>query len=444
MKKLFSILILICLITSVHAQKIVKAGNWKGNAYTFGSDKTSEIVSNAINAYNNLDLDLYLSYFTDDYVNNNKERLKKLFNSYKTVKKDVWAIIPVRNIKNETYVLTYSDVTREWKNKSKSKHSQHDIYFVNDTTKKITGFWSTLAPDDSNDFGLPTGGKIYLKSGNTTFQFTNRGEIAAIEKMQIALNKMDVEGLSAVFTDSITWKGSNGVIEKAPTKAFWTKSFSNLQSMNWKVQYVLPWKITDTDPVSGILVAASYDQVLKDGTKLSKNQNMIFTYELDGKISTVDNYIKDVKPAVSAVNKSKEVVTKFWNALSTGDLETLKKTMSKDFSFSLNVKNPEKYKFPDGTVLKAEYKGQDEFFGEFLGKALGMMKTPLKFNLDDMMVNEKSASIVWHGETTTKYGDYNNKYIYYLKIDANGLISSMTEYTDTYYAETNLFGLKIK
>ena len=118
--------------------------------------------------------------------------------------------------------------------------------------------------------------------------------------------------------------------------------------------------------------------------------------------------------------------------------------MSKDFSFSLNVKNPEKYKFPDGTVLKAEYKGQDEFFGEFLGKALGMMKTPLKFNLDDMMVNEKSASIVWHGETTTKYGDYNNKYIYYLKIDANGLISSMTEYTDTYYAETNLFGLKIK
>lgn len=93
-------MLIIATVTNLNAQKNVKAGMWDGHPYTFGNDKTSEVVKNAIDAYNNLDIDKYLSYFTDDYVNKNKERLTKLFNSYKIVKKDVWAIIPLRNVKH--------------------------------------------------------------------------------------------------------------------------------------------------------------------------------------------------------------------------------------------------------------------------------------------------------------------------------------------------------
>ena len=62
---------------------------------------------------------------------------------------------------------------------------------------------------------------------------------------------------------------------------------------------IIPYKLTDTDPESGILVNATSKQVAKDGTVTSKRQMIGFTYNLDGKISAANNFTKDIVPVVT-------------------------------------------------------------------------------------------------------------------------------------------------
>ena len=77
---------IILLASSANAQKIDKAGIWKDTekgttgVWSLGSDKVAEIVTNSVNAYNKLDLNLFLSYFADEYLAKNKKNLTKLFN----------------------------------------------------------------------------------------------------------------------------------------------------------------------------------------------------------------------------------------------------------------------------------------------------------------------------------------------------------------------------
>ena len=286
---------IILLTSSVNAQEVLKAGIWKdtdkgtSGVWSLGSDKVAEVVTNSVNAYNKLDLNLYLSYFTDEYVAKNKKNLTKLFNEYKAVNKSVFGVLPLRSTLNDqkfTYVQLYSDRSREWKNGSKSKESIHDFYLVNDTTNKIQAIYSFTSPDLTNEFGLPNGGKYYSKKDTSTITFSNRGEVDLIESLVKDWNKMDGKAVAKYFEDTINVTNNEGRKSKI-TKSQWANIFDNVESVDWKLTMIMPGKITNTDPVSGIIVLSNYKEKKKDGTSKYVSSYHWFMYGLNKKITSV-------------------------------------------------------------------------------------------------------------------------------------------------------------
>jgi hypothetical protein len=305
MKKLLMVAsAIILLASSANAQKIEKAGIWKDSdkgttgVWSLGSDKVADVVTNAVNAYNKLDLNLYLSYFADEYVAKNKKNLTKLFNEYKAVNKNVFGVLPLRSTLNNekyTYVQLYSDRSREWKNGSKSKESIHDFYVVNDTTNKIQAIYSFTSPDINNEFGLPNGGKYYSKNDTSTITFSNRGEVELIENLMKDCNKMDGKALSKYFADTVSITNHEGRKFKVANSQ-WASMFDDLESVEWKLTMVNPGKITNTDPVSGIIVLSNYKEKKKDGTKKNVSAFHWYMYGLDKKITSVSWMERPIMP----------------------------------------------------------------------------------------------------------------------------------------------------
>jgi hypothetical protein len=273
MKKLLMIASAIILLSSsVNAQKIDKAGLWKDTekgttgVWSLGSDKVAEIVTNSVSAYNKLDLNLFLSYFADEYVAKNKKNLTKLFNEYKMANKNVFSVLPLRSTLNNekyTYVQLYSNRSREWKNGSKSKENIHEFYVVNDTTNKIQDIYSFSSPDQNNEFGLPNGGKYYSKNDTSTITFSNRGEVDLIESLVKDWNKMDGKALAKYFADTVSITTNEGRKLKIANSQ-WANTFDDIESIEWKLTMVNPGKITNTDPVSGIVVLSNLKEKKKD------------------------------------------------------------------------------------------------------------------------------------------------------------------------------------
>ena len=296
MKKLLIIASAIILLTSsVSAQKIAKAGIWKDNekgttgVWSLGSDKVAEVVTNSVSAYNKLDLNLFLSYFADEYVAKNKKNLTKLFNEYKVANKNVFSVLPLRSTLNNekyTYVQLYSNRSREWKNGSKSKDNIHEFYLVNDTTNKIQDIYSFSSPDQNNEFGLPNGGKVYMKNDTTTMTLSNRGEVETIENLVKDWNKMDGKAIGKYFDDTVNITTNEGRKLKIANSQ-WANIFDDIQSIEWKLGMIIPGKITNTDPESGIIVLSSFKEKKKDGTAKHVSSYHWFMYGVNKKINGV-------------------------------------------------------------------------------------------------------------------------------------------------------------
>ena len=296
MKKLLLIASAIILLTSsVSAQKIAKAGIWKDNekgttgVWSLGSDKVAEVVTNSVNAYNKLDLNLFLSYFADEYVAKNKKNLTKLFNEYKVANKNVFSVLPLRSTLNNekyTYVQLYSNRSREWKNGSKRKDNIHEFYLVNDTTNKIQDIYSFSSPDQNNEFGLPNGGKVYMKNDTTTMTLSNRGEVETIENLVKDWNKMDGKAIGKYFDDTVNITTNEGRKLKIANSQ-WANIFDDIQSIEWKLGMIIPGKITNTDPESGIIVLSSFKEKKKDGTAKHVSSYHWFMYGVNKKINGV-------------------------------------------------------------------------------------------------------------------------------------------------------------
>jgi len=296
MKKILMIASAIVLLTStVNAQEILKAGIWKdtdkgtSGVWSLGSDKVAEVVTNSVNAYNKLDLNLFLSYFADEYLAKNKKNLTKLFNEYKVANKNVFSVLPLRSTLNNqkyTYVQLYSERAREWKNGSKSKENIHEFYLVNDTTNKIQDIYSFSSPDLNNEFGLPNGGKYYSKKDTSTITFSNRGEVDLIESLVKDWNKMDGKAVAKYFEDTINVTNNEGRKSKI-TKSQWANIFDNVESVDWKLTMIMPGKITNTDPVAGIIELSNYKEKKKEGTSKYVSSYHWFMYGLNKKITSV-------------------------------------------------------------------------------------------------------------------------------------------------------------
>ena len=281
---------IILLASSATAQKLVKAGTLveKNTPWYFANDNVSEIVLNAIKAYNNMDAKAYLSYFDADYVKANTDRVYKEFASFKTVNRKVNIVIPVRTEgwPNQTEVQIYCDLDREYKNGSKHKQQEHRVYIVNDSSKKISGVWGSLILDNKNEYGLPNGGKVFMKNDTTTMTLSNRGEVETIESLVKDWNKMDGKAIGKYFDDTVNITTNEGRKLKIANSQ-WANIFDDIQSIEWKLGMIIPGKITNTDPESGIIVLSSFKEKRKDGTAKHVSSYHWFMYGVNKKINGV-------------------------------------------------------------------------------------------------------------------------------------------------------------
>lgn len=138
-------------------------------------------------------------------------------------------------------------------------------------------------------------------------------------------------------------------------------------------------------------------------------------------------------------NATKEVVLKNFEYISTGDMEAFQTTISDDFKFILSGS----LKWNDGRDMSRTYEGYDSFMNDFLTPALETIPNGLTFNFDAVIADESGAAIVWHGASEGLYDTYNNKYVYIYEVNEEGLISSLTEYTDLLLSASSLLGQKI-
>ena len=281
---------IILLASSATAQKLVKAGTLveKNTPWYFANDNVSEIVLNAIKAYNNMDAKAYLSYFDADYVKANTDRVYKEFASFKAVNRKVNIVIPVRTEgwPNQTEVQIYCDLDREYKNGSKHKQQEHRVYIVNDSSKKISGVWGSLILDNKNEYGLPNGGKVFMKNDTTTMTLSNRGEVETIESLVKDWNKMDGKAIGKYFDDTVNITTNEGRKLKIANSQ-WANIFDDIQSIEWKLGMIIPGKITNTDPESGIIVLSSFKEKKKDGTAKHVSSYHWFMYGVNKKINGV-------------------------------------------------------------------------------------------------------------------------------------------------------------
>ena len=144
--------------------------------------------------------------------------------------------------------------------------------------------------------------------------------------------------------------------------------------------------------------------------------------------------IKELKTEIS-----ENIVLKNFEYISSGDMDAFKKTISSDFKFILSGT----LKWNDGKPLSRTYEGFDSFMNDFLTPALATMPNGLKFNFDKIISNDSGAALIWHGESEALYDTYNNKYVYIYEVNDEGLVSSITEYTDLLLSAYSLLGQKI-
>ena len=317
------------------AGKVFKEGKDKGKTYVMGSDKAMNIVLESMKAYNLNDPKKDLSFYSEKMIKETGEFNTNWHKSMRSLNQQPFTMVPLR-IKgsNEDLVFSISQEEREWKNGAKQKLYLFELYTIN-KAGKISDFMQFQNVPKTNEFGLADGGKIFLKDSTATFTFSNRGEVETVEKMAAAFNKMDGAAYSSFFADSVNYYHSNGEFEKIANKN-WGAIFEDKKSVNWKINGIIPFKISDTDPVSGIIVSATAKWVSKDGTVGERDQMLQYSYDLNGKITSVNSFGKDVKP-LSAEEKMTRikadivVLEKSWDTYyNSGDLESLLKLYADD------------------------------------------------------------------------------------------------------------------
>jgi len=63
--------------------------------------------------------------------------------------------------------------------------------------------------------------------------------------------------------------------------------------VDWKLGLIIPFKLTNTDPASGIMVYSTEKRVFKDGTVRDKDLVELFGFNLAGKIDSITQFLRD-------------------------------------------------------------------------------------------------------------------------------------------------------
>ena len=104
---------------------------------------------------------------------------------------------------------------------------------------------------------------------------------------------MDANKCATFIADKCVVIGFDGV-KTTLTKEDWKNYFANYTSINWEILSIVPLRIKDTDPTSGVLINSIETRVGKDGSVWKKELIELFAFDLDLKVSNINQFSQDI------------------------------------------------------------------------------------------------------------------------------------------------------
>jgi hypothetical protein len=202
--------------------------------------------------------------------------------------------VPLRRVDDDgAFVVSWSYDESVQDNGSKAATHYIDILRFDDADEgKLSGMWSTLRQDPENsEYGLPEGGKFVGRNpeneySGRPFVFSNRGEVEKLESFLEAANNMDADAALEFLTNPFTFNDSE--MTHDDLRAL----MAGRKSQNWQAWSMIPIKIKDTDPSSGLIVWSTARVETNEGDVWEADLSETYFFDLDGKISSVTQYAK--------------------------------------------------------------------------------------------------------------------------------------------------------
>lgn len=270
-------------------------GENKGKPYTFGDNADNQMLLDLAAAYSNKDTDKLLTMYTEEFIGENgEEKTNNWFDSMESISMTPYKVIPL-SLEDGSYrhILAWSKEERVYKNGSYEKLDLMEQFRL-DASGKVAGFKQWVAMDSVN-FGRRYGGKYFGKKegeySGRPFMFSNRNETKAIEALAAAYNRMDIDGMREIFGETFTsndYEGNKMTLKNSEMKDF----FAPFASVNWTLYSIIPIKIANTDASSGVIVYSHEKRNFKNGTTWEKDLMEIFYFDLDGKITGMEQFAK--------------------------------------------------------------------------------------------------------------------------------------------------------
>ena len=129
---------------------------------------------------------------------------------------------------------------------------------------------------------------LILNSGEYNTETVGHEGVEILEKFFVDYNNMDGEAVAGYFADEWTFRAATGGTSQRTSEDM-KSAFDNYSSVQWTLL-----KIYDTDPESGVTVYSTEKRVMKDGTVWEKNLVELFFFDLEGKISSVEQYAREI------------------------------------------------------------------------------------------------------------------------------------------------------
>jgi hypothetical protein len=301
MKHTITILALI-LTFQLSAQQVKTSGKWllgenKGKSFILASDEYLDLYLGTVAAYNAGDAEKEISFYETVYGTKNKEFTTNWHASTEKVINTPAVILPVRLQGSEdAMVLAWSTENRLWKNGSTQKMSLMEVYTF-DKDKKINDFSQWYRVDPKNEFGLPLGGKFFGKTNSEytgrSLVFSNRGEVAVIEQLMEDYNNKNPQGFVGAFAEGAVIEGIDGEVSTISIEML-NGYFDTMITVSWTPYAIVPLKIYDTDPASGVTVFSREIRTGKDGSVWDKELVENFYFNVDGKIDRVIQFSRGI------------------------------------------------------------------------------------------------------------------------------------------------------
>ena len=129
------------------------------------------------------------------------------------------------------------------------------------------------------------------------------------------------------------------------------------------------------------------------------------------------------------IDTAKEIVMKFFNAQSEGDIKTMQSMVSEDFQYTLNGQ----------LDISKTYYGWDEFL-RFMGEFGNLLKGSVGVEFLEIIPGENSAIILAKGKMEGVAGKYENEYALKYTLNKDGRITTVKEYLSDLLLAQKLYG----